>query len=124
VTFLADYRVDSADYLTRISMGGEATYRYALHRPELLPPADGCFDPNIFPEPFAGPAPLRFQWNASKISRSGLHGADDRIVPLAAAQSTGSPEQPAERPLHRTSGRRHGVDGDARRAAFYEWLPS
>jgi predicted peptidase len=34
---LADYREDPGRvYLTGLSMGGEATYRYALHRPDLF----------------------------------------------------------------------------------------
>ena len=34
---LSEYRVDSQRvYLTGLSMGGEATYRYALHRPDLF----------------------------------------------------------------------------------------
>jgi pimeloyl-ACP methyl ester carboxylesterase len=71
---LADYRADRKRiYVTGLSIGGEATYRFAIHRPET----------------FAAIAPL----SGFMVSLTGLesikdvpvwaiHGADDTVVPL------------------------------------------
>ncbi len=76
----AEYRVDAKRiYLTGLSMGGEATYRFAVHQPGT----------------FAAIAPLSAYADADTLSRIGLikdlpvwaiHGADDTIVPLAEGQ--------------------------------------
>jgi predicted peptidase len=90
---LADYRVDQGRiYLTGLSMGGEATYRYALHRPELfaaLAPLAG-FDPRYLPgSTLEGFKPFTQPWERIKhIPVWAVHGAEDPIVPLSAAQST------------------------------------
>ncbi len=90
---LAQYRVDrSRVYLTGISMGGEATYRFALYRPEafaaIAPLAgfDARFDAGVRAEgfvPFSLP-PGRIK----DIPVWAFHGADDPLVPLAAGQQT------------------------------------
>jgi predicted esterase len=77
---LADYRVDQKRiYVTGLSMGGEATYRFALHRPDM----------------FAAIAPLSAFLNNADASAMksikdlpvwAIHGADDTVVPLAVGQ--------------------------------------
>ena len=76
----AEYRVDAKRiYVTGLSMGGEATYRFAVHQPET----------------FAAIAPLSAYVDPETLSMIGLikdlpiwaiHGADDTIVPLAKGQ--------------------------------------
>ena len=90
---LSEYRVDSQRiYLTGLSMGGEATYRYALHRPELfaaLAPLAG-FDPKYLPgATLEGFKPFTLPWKRIKaIPVWAVHGAEDPIVTLSAAQKT------------------------------------
>jgi predicted esterase len=75
---LADYRVDQKRiYVTGLSMGGEATYRFALHRPDT----------------FAAIAPLAAFLYSSPSMESikdlpvwAIHGADDTVVPLSLAR--------------------------------------
>jgi predicted peptidase len=76
----ADYRVDAKRiYVTGLSMGGEATYRFAVHQPDT----------------FAAIAPLSAYVDSETYSMLGLikdlpvwaiHGADDTVVPLAKGQ--------------------------------------
>jgi len=90
---LKDYRVDDKKiYLVGLSMGGEAAYRYALHRPETFAAVSvlAGFDPQYLPQarqigfaPFALPME-RIQ----AVPLWVIHGADDQTVPLLAAQST------------------------------------
>ncbi len=78
--FLTEYRVDSNRiYLTGLSLGGEATYRFALHRPDV----------------FAAISPLcAFTINSDADAMQSIkdipvwaiHGADDKVVPLARGQ--------------------------------------
>ncbi len=75
---LADYRVDeSRIYVTGLSIGGEATYRFALLQPDR----------------FAAIAPLAaYLYHPSPMDCIkdlpvwAIHGADDTIVPLSMAQ--------------------------------------
>jgi predicted esterase len=77
---LADYRVDQRRiYLTGMSMGGEAAYRFALHQSDT----------------FAAVSPLCAYIDQSSISVTdavkdlpvwAIHGADDRVVDLAWGQ--------------------------------------
>jgi predicted esterase len=75
---LADYRVDkSRIYVTGLSMGGEATYRFALHRPDT----------------FAAVAPLAAYLPSSPPMESikelpvwAIHGAGDTVIPVSVAQ--------------------------------------
>ncbi len=88
-----DYRIDKTRmYLTGLSMGGEATYRYALHQPETfaaiapLAAFDARYNPGAVREgfkPFTLPMEL-----IKDVPVWAVHGADDTIVPLSAAQST------------------------------------
>jgi predicted esterase len=74
---LADYRVDAKRvYLTGMSLGGEATYRFALHRPDV----------------FAAISPLcAFMPQISNMDMKSIkdipvwafHGADDTVVKLS-----------------------------------------
>ena len=90
---LADYRVDQKRvYMTGLSMGGEATYRYALHRPELfaaIAPLGG-FDARYSPigrqQGFVS-SNLAFD-RLKDVPVWAIHGEDDIIVPLAADQAT------------------------------------
>jgi len=90
---LANYRVDpSRIYLTGISMGGEATYRYALHQPgrfAALAPM-GAFDAKYLPGAVQeGFMPFTLPMERIKqIPVWAFHGAQDRIIPLSAAQQT------------------------------------
>ncbi len=90
---LADYRIDPQRvYLTGLSMGGEATYRYALHRPEafaaLAPFA--AFNPEYVPSSrWEGFKPFTLPMDRIKdIPVWAFHGSDDPVIPLAAAQRT------------------------------------
>ena len=90
---LANYRVDPKRiYLTGLSMGGEATYRFALHQPNTfaaIAPLAG-FDARYYPN--------AVQWGYTPSTEPpeqikdlpvwAIHGADDIVVPLAADQST------------------------------------
>jgi predicted esterase len=75
---LADYRVDRKRiYATGLSIGGEATYRFALHRPDML----------------AAIAPLASYLDSltgleqiKDLPVWAIHGADDTVVPLSRAQ--------------------------------------
>ncbi len=72
---LRDYRVDSKRiYVTGLSMGGEATYRFALKRPDA----------------FAAIAPLSAFLSSSpdmnvigNLPVWAIHGADDSVIPLS-----------------------------------------
>jgi predicted esterase len=75
---LADYRVDqSRIYLTGLSMGGEATYRFAVIRPEVFA-AIAPLSAFTF-----GPMPMQ---DIRGLPVWAIHGANDMIVPLAMAQ--------------------------------------
>jgi len=90
---LVDYRVDQKRiYLTGLSMGGEATYRFALHRPETFAAIApfSAFNPKYVPDtiqqgfkPFTLPMEM-----IKEIPVWEFHGTNDPIIPLAAAQST------------------------------------
>jgi predicted esterase len=75
---LADYRVDRARiYGTGVSVGGEAVYRYAVHRPDFfaaIASVSGYLESASGLERLAG-LPIRV-----------IHGADDPVIPLAKAQ--------------------------------------
>jgi len=88
-----DYRVDKKRmYLTGLSMGGEATYRFALHQPETfaaiapLAAFDARYNPGAVQEGFK-PFTLPME-RIKDVPVWAIHGADDSIVPLSAAQST------------------------------------
>ncbi len=89
----ANFRVDAKRiYLTGLSMGGEATYRFALHRPETfaaiapLAAFDAKYEPGARQEGFR---PFTVPMERIKaVPVWAIHGANDTIVPLTAAQST------------------------------------
>ncbi|MBN2303195.1 MAG: dienelactone hydrolase family protein [Anaerolineae bacterium] len=90
---LTGYRVDPTRiYMTGLSMGGEATYRFALNQPDVFAAIAplAAFDPKHFPamllsgyEAFTQPLD-----RLKDIPVWAIHGADDSVVPLDAAQST------------------------------------
>jgi predicted esterase len=75
---LGDYRVDRTRiYGTGLSMGGEALYRYAVHRPDLfaaIAPISAYLASTAGLERIAG-LPVRV-----------IHGAEDPVVPLSMAR--------------------------------------
>ncbi|MBN2146223.1 MAG: hypothetical protein JW726_02500 [Anaerolineales bacterium] len=115
----ADYRIDPKRiYVTGLSMGGEATYRFALHQPDT----------------FAAIAPLSaFLNNADAEMMEGIqalavwaiHGADDTIIPLAWGQQPVDALIEAGGNVRFTvlEGHDHDVWTDTYSdAAFYDWL--
>lgn len=90
---LADYRVDQKRiYVTGLSMGGEATYRFALHQPHTFAAiaALTAFDARFYPDAVrAGYVPSTEPLAGIKdLPVWAIHGADDQVIPLSAAQST------------------------------------
>jgi predicted peptidase len=127
---LADYRVDPQRiYLTGLSMGGEATYRYALHRPELfaaLAPL-AAFDPKYLPgSTLEGFKPFTQPWNRiAEIPVWAVHGSADPVVPLFAAQQTVDALSSAGGQVRFTviDGGGHNIWTDFYSdQAFYDWL--
>jgi predicted esterase len=90
---LATYRVDPDRVtLTGMSMGGESAYRFARHRPEAFAGvAVLCgFDPAHFPASIGwgyevAPDP---PGRLAGVQVRAIHGRDDTVVPLEAAQAT------------------------------------
>jgi dienelactone hydrolase len=76
----AEYRVDAKRiYVTGLSMGGEATYRFAVHQPELFAA--------IAPlSAYAGPETLSMIALIKDLPIWAIHGADDIVVPLTKGQ--------------------------------------
>jgi predicted esterase len=114
---LADYRVDQKRiYVTGLSLGGEATYRFALHRPDM----------------FAAVAPLAAYLSSPPSMESikdlpvwAIHGADDTVVSLSAAQQPVDALEQAGGNVRFTvlEGHDHDVWTDTYSAPqFYDWL--
>jgi predicted esterase len=114
---LADYRVDQERiYVTGLSMGGEATYRFALHRPDT----------------FAAIAPLAAYLPSSPSMESikdlpvwAIHGADDIVIPVSAAQQPVDALKQAGGNIQFTvlEGHDHDVWTDTYSdPQFYDWL--
>jgi predicted esterase len=116
---LADYRVDQKRiYLTGMSMGGEAAYRFALHQPGT----------------FAAVSPLCAYLNtlntASMENIQGLpvwaiHGADDLVVPLVKGQQAADALKKAGADVRFSilTGHDHDVWTDTYSDhQFYEWF--
>jgi predicted esterase len=90
---MSTYRVDRERVtLTGLSMGGEATYRFARHRPDdVAGIAVLCgFDPAHFPRSLGwGYAPIADPAERLRdVPVLAIHGRDDTIVPLEAGQGT------------------------------------
>jgi predicted esterase len=115
----ARYRVDPKRiYVTGLSMGGEATYRLAVHQPQA----------------FAAIAPLSAWVDSETYSLIGrikdlpvwaIHGADDTVVPLAKAQQAVDALKDAGSSIRFTvlPGHDHDVWTDTYSdPAFYDWL--
>jgi acetyl esterase/lipase len=124
------YRVDpSRLYLTGISMGGEASYRYAAHRPGTfaavapLAAFDARFNPGALDEGFSPiEAPLE---KVKGLPILAIHGADDVVVPLGAASRTAEEfkEAGAKIEFRVLKAHDHDVWTDSYLdPEFYEWL--
>jgi predicted esterase len=123
----ADYRVDPKRiYVTGLSMGGEATYRFALNHPDtfaaIAPLA--AFDPKYNLASGIKPFALPMQ-RIKNVPVWAIHGADDKVVSLAAAQSTVDDLKNAGGNVQFTvlEGHDHDVWTDTYTdPQFYEWL--
>lgn len=90
---LAEYRVDrSRIYLTGLSMGGEAAYRFALNRPELFAAISvlAGFNPEYAPRALQGGfAPFGLPLDRLKgVPVWAISGKEDTVVPLSVVQPT------------------------------------
>jgi pimeloyl-ACP methyl ester carboxylesterase len=114
---LADYHIDRERiYVTGLNMGGEATYRFALHRPRT----------------FAAIAPLAAYLNSPQSIESiknlpiwAIHGTDDTVVPLSMAQRPMKALKQVEGNVQFTILEQHDHDvwTDTYAAPqFYDWL--
>jgi predicted esterase len=127
---LAAYRVDPKRiYLTGLSMGGEATYRFALHRPDMFAAIApiAAFDARYLPgaieegfQPFDQPLE-----RIKDLPVWAIHGVDDPVVPLFAAQRTVDALREAGVNVRFTVLEDHDHDSWTDTyfdPAFYEWL--
>jgi predicted esterase len=127
---LADFRVDEKRvYLTGLSMGGEATYRFALYRPEAFAALavfagfDARFSPSGRAEGFK-PSDLALS-RMKDIPVWAFHGAEDPLVPLADAQQTVDALKQAGVEVQFTILAHHDHDAWSETflsQAFYDWL--
>jgi predicted esterase len=115
----ADYKVDPKRiYVTGLSLGGEAAYRFALHRPHT----------------FAAVAPLCAFLQDSEVAKMNsikdipvwtIHGADDTVIPLAWAEKPVNALKDAGGNVKFTilPGHDHDVWSDTYSdPAFFDWL--
>ncbi len=115
----SQYRVDPQRlYLTGLSMGGEATYRYALHQPDrfaALAPLSAYLDqPDLYDLKSIQDLPI---W--------AIHGENDIVVPLAKAQQVVDALKAAGNDVRFTvlPGHDHDTWTDTYSdPAFYDWL--
>jgi predicted esterase len=126
----ADYRIDPKRlYVTGLSMGGEATYRLALHQPAkfaaIAPLA--AFNPKYNSQTIQqGYKPFDQPLDRIKdLPVWAIHGANDIVVPLSAAQHTVDDLKQAGVDVRFTILENH--DHDVWTATysdpkFYEWL--
>ncbi len=127
---LADYRVDEKRvYLTGLSMGGEAAYRFALYRPEafaamaMFAGFDARFSPGGRAEGFK-PSDLPLS-RMKDIPVLAFHGAEDPFVPVAEAQQTVDALKQAGAEVQFTILADHDHDSWSEAflsQAFYDWL--
>jgi len=127
---LAEYRVDrSRIYLTGLSMGGEAAYRFALKRPELFAAVAvlAGFDPKFSSAALNGgyePLPLPLE-NLRGIPVWAISGEKDTVVPLSVVQPTIDEFAAAGVDIRLTvlEGHDHDVWTDTYSdPAFYDWF--
>ena len=114
---LADYRVDRKRiYVTGLSMGGDATYRFAINQPDT----------------FAAIAPLCAYLSSSlsvepikDLPVWAIHGADDQVVPLSRGQEPVEALKAVDGNVRFSvlEGHDHDVWTDTYSdPAFYDWL--
>jgi predicted esterase len=115
----ANYRIDAQRiYMTGLSMGGEATWRYALHQPEMfaaIAPLSAYLD-------HSDPAAME---RIQALPVWAIHGADDPLIPLARAQQPVDALKTAGGNIQFTVlvGHDHDVWTDTYSdPAFYAWL--
>ncbi len=124
------YRLDSSRlYLTGLSMGGEASYRYAAHRPRTfaavapLAAFEARFNPGALNDGFS---PIEGPLDRIKgLPMLAIHGADDAVVPLSAASRTAEEfkEAGAKIEFRVLEDHDHDVWTDTYLdPEFYEWL--
>lgn len=116
---LANYRVDDQRvYLTGLSMGGEGTWKFALHRPDLFAAA----------APLCGyfaPAEKETMQTIKDLPVWAIHGEDDTVVPLEEGKAPVEGLQEAGGNVKFTilPGHNHDVWTDTYSdPAFYDWL--
>jgi len=114
-----DYRVDAKRiYATGLSMGGEATYRLAVHQPETFA-AIAPLSAYVDSETYAGLGRIK------ELPVWAIHGADDTVVPLAKAQQPVNALKAAGNKIRFTvlPGHDHDVWTDTYSdPAFFDWL--
>jgi predicted esterase len=114
---LADYRVDRQRvYLTGLSLGGEATYRFALHRPEDFAAIAALSSFLVYYNGLEGLKGIPV-WT--------IHGADDSVIPLARAQQAVDALRKAGVDVRFSVLENHDHDvwtDTYRDPAFYDWL--
>jgi predicted peptidase len=127
---LAEYRVDrSRIYLTGLSMGGEATYRFALNRPELFAAISvlAGFNPKYSPGALQGgyyPFTLPLD-RLKSLPVWAISGEEDLVVPLSIVQPTVDEFKAAGVDIRLTilADHDHDVWTDTYSdPAFYEWF--
>jgi predicted esterase len=127
---LAEYRVDRLRiYLTGLSMGGEATYRFALNRPELfaaISPLAG-FNPKYSAAALqAGYFPFTLSPDRLRgIPVWAISGEGDTVVPLSVVQPTVDEFKAAGVDIRLTilEGHDHDVWTDTYSAPeYYDWF--
>jgi predicted esterase len=127
---LTAYRVDRKRvYVTGLSMGGEATYRFALHRPETF----AAIAPLAAFNPKYAPSTLRQGYKAFEVPMErikdlpvwAIHGENDIVVPLNVAQSTVDDLEKAGGNVRFTILKDHDHDvwtDTYSNPKFYDWL--
>ena len=115
----ADYRIDPKRiYVTGLSMGGEATYRFALHQPNTFAasaPLSAYLD-------YADAATMK---SIKALPVWAIHGAEDTVIPLARAQQPVDALKETGGNIRFTvlEGHDHDVWTDTYSdPAFYDWL--
>ena len=114
----AKYRVNTARiYVTGMGMGGEATWRFALHRPDTfaaVAPFSAYLDP-------IDPAALK---TIASLPVWAIHGANDLIVPVERGQQPADALSAVGGNARFTilAGRDHDLTDMYAETDLYDWL--